>query len=65
MNPFLQYVHVSSGLIFVFSTPFKKAMTTTQKIPGPAALPVLGNAWNIDQSYPLGSLQQLAEKYGL
>lgn len=40
-------------------------MTATQKIPGPTALPILGNAFNIDQSYPLGSLEGLADKYGM
>lgn len=39
-------------------------MTALTPIPSPLALPLLGNALNVDASYILGSLEQLADTYG-
>jgi len=39
-------------------------MTEYLPIPGPTALPVLGNALLIDPEVPLYSLENLADTYG-
>jgi cytochrome P450/NADPH-cytochrome P450 reductase len=36
----------------------------TTPIPSPPGLPFLGNVGDIDSNYPLGSMVNLAEKYG-
>lgn len=38
---------------------------TTVPIPGPPGLPIVGNVGDIDPAFPLGSMNNMAETYGL
>jgi cytochrome P450/NADPH-cytochrome P450 reductase len=40
-------------------------MAELKEIPRPYGLPLIGNVRNIDLEYPLGSLEALADKYGM
>lgn len=37
---------------------------TTIPIPSPPGLPIIGNVGDIDPSFPMGSLLNMADKYG-
>ena len=45
-------------------TPFPTAHLTLDEIPGPRALPVLGNVFDIDTADPLGGFVRMAQEYG-
>lgn len=38
---------------------------TTIPIPNPPGLPLIGNVGDIDAAYPMGSMINMADKYGL
>ena len=45
-------------------TPPPTTHLTLDEIPGPRALPVLGNVFDIDTADPLGGFVRMAEEYG-
>ena len=46
------------------ATPDPIAPVSLDEIPGPRALPLLGNVFDIDTADPLGGFVRMAEEYG-